>query len=206
MKQFTRLILFVAVPLLTASAFFLLGFSVSRLLSPSNRPPLTADTISVRTDSVIDTLIIHVRDTVPLLRHERILGYVPVPSIAASVAPSVAPSAPVPSSAPSTPAAVPVASPTGSSPDSLPVVQRQYSDDSTYTAYVSGPLYAHWPRLDSITVRQREIVRTFKETVTLTKRHPRLTFGVGAGYGYGFSYRGFEPFVGVTVGYRIYPP
>lgn len=202
MKQLTRLILFVAVPLLTASALFLLGFSVSRLLSPSNRPPLTADTISVRTDSVIDTLVIHVRDTVPQLRHERILGYVPVPSIAASVAPS----APVPSSAPSTPAAVPVASPTGSSPDSLPVVQRQYSDDSTYTAYVSGLRYMDYPRLDSLTVMHRTLTRTLTKTVTVQTVPSRITVGIVGGYGIGIGSRTFEPFVGVGISYRLFPP
>jgi len=196
MKTLTRLLLYAIVPLLTAAAFFAAGVWTVR----SCQPP--TDTLSVRVDSFIDTVYVETHDTLPILKKEKVLCYVPVSAPAGSPGGS----SPAPSSAPSTPAAVPVASPTGSSPDSLPVVQRTYSDDSTYTAYVSGPLYAHWPRLDSITVRQREIVRTFKETVTLTKRHPRLTFGVGAGYGYGFSYRGFEPFVGVTVGYRIYPP
>lgn len=42
----------------------------------------------------------------------------------------------------------------------LPIVQRKYTDDSTYTAYVSGLRYDIYPRLDSISVRQKMIERT----------------------------------------------
>lgn len=88
----------------------------------------------------------------------------------------------------------------------MAVVQREYSDDSTYTAYVSGLLYQDWPKLDSITVRQRTITNTVTQAVTLLQRQSRFTLSAGIGYGYGFSYRGFEPFVGLTIGYRIVPP
>ena len=91
--------------------------------------------------------------------------------------------------------------------DSLAVVQREYSDDSTYTAWVSGVRYAEWPKLDSISVRQREIVKTIHETVTLVERKKASRFAIGliGGYGYGFAYKGFEPFVGLGVSYKITP-
>lgn len=88
----------------------------------------------------------------------------------------------------------------------FPVVQRQYSDDSTYTAYVSGLRYNQWPKLDSIIVRQREITNTITKTVTLQKRRSRFSVGLQAGYGYGFQYRGFEPYVGIGVNYALFPP
>lgn len=47
----------------------------------------------------------------------------------------------------------------------LPVVQRKYSDDSTYTAYVSGVEVDPFPRLDSIITRQRTLERIVTRTV-----------------------------------------
>lgn len=65
----------------------------------------------------------------------------------------------------------------------LPVVQKTFSDDSTYTAWVSGPKVDAYPKLDSINVRQKIIERNI--TVTLTEkekeRHWRFGLGVNAG-------------------------
>jgi hypothetical protein len=79
----------------------------------------------------------------------------------------------------------------------FPVVQRQYSDDSTYTAYVSGLRYNQGPKLDSIIVRQREITNTITKTITIQKKPSRLSVGLQAGYGYGFLHKGFEPYIGI---------
>lgn len=51
----------------------------------------------------------------------------------------------------------------------LPVVQRMYSDDSTYTAYVSGLRVDSFPRLDSIDVRMRTVERTVTRTVYMKR-------------------------------------
>lgn len=76
----------------------------------------------------------------------------------------------------------------------LPIVQRHYAD-STYEAWVSGPID---PRLDSIQV--------FARTTTITKREwkppKRWHIGVTAGYGYGA--KGFQPYVGVGITYSIF--
>lgn len=143
------------------------------------------DTIDVRVDSVRDTLIVEYHDTVPKEVAKTVLCYVDVP--------------------------VPVPAPSDSvSSDSttitMPVVQKTYTDDSTYTAYVSGLRYNQWPKLDSIIVRQREITNTITKTITLQKRRSRFSVGIQAGYGYGFQYRGFEPYVGVGVSYSLFPP
>lgn len=58
------------------------------------------------------------------------------------------------------------------------VVQRRYSDDSTYTAYVSGIKYGVYPKLDSVIVRQREISHTILEKITITKKK-HWHFGLG---------------------------
>ena len=84
----------------------------------------------------------------------------------------------------------------------LPKVQRVYSDDSTYKAWVSG----YEPRLDSINVYRK----TIKETVTITiptkkKRTfwQRFNIGVQAGYGLGLDDKKTHPYVGCGVGFNF---
>ena len=147
---------------------------------------LERDTLSVRVDSFRDTMYVEVHDTVPTIKQEKVVCYVKIPTKIEHDG-----------------------SDTLKNCDSLniAVVQREYSDDSTYTAWVSGVRYAEWPKLDSISVRQREIVKTIHETVTLVERKKASRFAIGliGGYGYGFAYKGFEPFVGVGVSYKITP-
>lgn len=70
----------------------------------------------------------------------------------------------------------------------VPIEQKVYGD-SNYTAWVSGYL----PKLDSIQVYRREtVIRT---------RAKRWAIGVQAGYG--ITTRGFAPYAGVGVTYRI---
>lgn len=72
-------------------------------------------------------------------------------------------------------------------PDSgmaLPVVQKMYSDDSTYTAYVSGVDVACYPKLDSISVRQRTVTHdVIKNTIINNTKPVTIGLQVGAGYG-----------------------
>lgn len=84
----------------------------------------------------------------------------------------------------------------------LPKVQRVYSDDSTYTAWVSG----YEPRLDSINVYRK----TIKETVTITtptkkKRTfwQRFNIGIQAGYGLGLDDKKTHPYVGCGIGFNF---
>ncbi len=76
----------------------------------------------------------------------------------------------------------------------LSILQRHYAD-STYEAWVSGPID---PRLDS--------VRVFAPTTIITKREwkppKRWHIGVTAGYGYGTN--GFQPYIGVGITYSIF--
>ena len=151
------------------------------------------DTLSVRVDSVRDTVYVEVHDTVPVVKRERVLCYVKVPVRDSTFR--------------STFGRLQGKNVQCSTfNDSMAVVQREYSDDSTYTAYVSGLLYQDWPKLDSITVRQRTITNTVTQTVALMKRQSRFTLSAGIGYGYGIRYKGFEPYIGITLGYRLLPP
>ena len=140
------------------------------------------DTVSVRVDSVVrvDTVIRH--DTVPVMRTERIVRYVPRKDVLASNHADTVPT---------------------DKPDSLPIVQKEYSDDSTYTAYVSGVKYGQWPRLDSISTCTRVVTNTVTRTITVRERESTWSLGLQAGYGYGLLHRGFEPYVGVGLAYRF---
>ena len=76
------------------------------------------------------------------------------------------------------------------------ITQKVYSDDSTYTAYVSGVN----PNLDSIFVKQKEVTHSILETRTLqVKKFRRWNIGLIGGYGYGFKSKNLEPFVGVGI-------
>ena len=76
------------------------------------------------------------------------------------------------------------------------ITQKVYSDDSTYTAYVSGVN----PNLDSIFVKQKEVTHSILETRTLqVKKFRRWNVGLICGYGYGFKSKNLEPFIGVGI-------
>lgn len=139
------------------------------------------DTLSMKVDSFRDTFYVEVHDTVPVVKRESVLCYVPCDS--GQICPA------------------------RDREDSLAVVQREYSDDSTYTAWVSGVRYGGWPKLDSVTVRQREIVKTAHETVVLAEKgkERRLSVGITGGLGIGITTRRPDVWVGVGMVYRIPP-
>lgn len=75
----------------------------------------------------------------------------------------------------------------------LPIVQRHYSD-STYEAWVSGPID---PQLDSVIV--------FAPTTIITKREwkPPKRWHIGPTIGYGYTPQGFQPYIGISITYSI---
>lgn len=137
------------------------------------------DTISVRVDSVHDTLFIEKWDTVPHEVKCKVVQYVEIPVYlpADSVSQS-------------------------DSIITLPVVQKTFTDDSTYTAYVSGMEYDGWPKLDSIALRQQVVTNTIRETVTLGIRK-RWTFGIQVGAGFGMIQRKPDIYIGAGVQYNF---
>lgn len=129
-----------------------------------------------------DTMTIEVHDTVPQVRTERVVKYIPMPDGKPTGAVAIADSAKT---------------------DSIAIVQREYSDDSTYTAWVSGLEYDVWPKLDSINVRRQIITEHIKETITVNKNSSRWSIGAQAGVGYGFRFKGIEPYIGVGINFRL---
>lgn len=126
----------------------------------------TADTITVER---IDTQYITKTDTVPVVQHETITKYVDIPVYRDSIVHDTL---------------------------SVPVVQRTYTDDSTYTAYVSGLQYDIYPLLDSITVQQRTIYHDIERTITVEQKR-RLRLGIQAGAGIGVFSRKPDVYIGI---------
>ena len=124
------------------------------------------DTVTVER---IDTQYITKTDTVPDVQRETIIKYVGIPVYKDSIVHDTL---------------------------SVPVVQLTYSDDSTYTAYVSGLQYDSFPRLDSITVQQRNIYHEIERTIAVEHKR-RLRLGVQAGAGIGVFSRKPDVYIGI---------
>lgn len=145
---------------------------------------VTSDT--VRTS---DTVYVEQKDSAPALKDEKVTGSVVVLLPHSHAAqPDTMPSEPLPSERDSI---------------VLPIVQRRYSDDSTYTAYVSGAKIDPFPRLDSIIVRQRTVTNTVTVTNTISRKRRHWHFGVGATSGYGLFGRQFDVILGAGVLYEF---
>ena len=186
-----NLLLYVIVPMIPVAIMAIVSLWCYQKCDGNDVVP--TDTLSVRVDSVRDTVYVEVHDTVPVVKRERVLCYVKVPVRDSTFR--------------STFGRLQGKNVQRSTfNDSMAVVQREYSDDSTYTAYVSGLLYQDLPKLDSKTVRQRTVTNTVTETVTLQRKVSRWCLTAGIGYGYGIRYKGFEPHIGITLGYRLLPP
>lgn len=126
-----------------------------------------------KTDTMLvehtDTQYIMKTDTVPVVKHETITKYVDIPVYRDSIIHDTV---------------------------SLAVVQRTYTDDSTYTAYISGLQYDIYPRLDSITVQQRTIYHEIERTITVEQKR-RLRLGIQAGAGIGVFSRKPDVYIGI---------
>lgn len=111
--------------------------------------------LPARTDTVETVRWDTVPDTLPPLKGEKVIKYIKVPC-SSSQPDSLTSGGGIKDSMPN-------------SLITLPIVQRKYTDDSTYTAYVSGARVDSFPRLDSIITRQRTLERIVTRTVYMRK-------------------------------------
>lgn len=75
----------------------------------------------------------------------------------------------------------------------IPISQKEYSDDSTYTAWISG----YKANLDSINVYNRTITKVVKE-----KKLDKWSIGVGIGIGYDCQH--VRPYIGIGLQYNLF--
>ena len=79
---------------------------------------------------------------------------------------------------------------------SVAMERKVYTDSSTYRAVISGA----WVNLDTIEVWNRhENVSVIRRESVRAKR-----WSVGVGVGYGWNGRGWSPYAGVTVSYKLW--
>lgn len=123
----------------------------------------------IREKLLIDTIYITHTDTLPVLRTEVHTKYVSIPVYRDSIVVDSV---------------------------QLDVVQRTYSDDSTYTAYVSGVAVDSFPRLDSISVTQRTILIDHEVERMITKKR-KITVGLQTGAGVGITTRQPDIYIGI---------
>lgn len=172
------MLMYLAVPVFMMVLVVLVGCFCFNGCTGKGKPD--GDTITVRVDSIRDTVYVEVHDTVPVVKQETVVRYVKIPVQKREEA-------------------------EGEVKDTvdMPVIQREYSDDSTYTAYVSGLKYEQWPKLDSITVRQRNIETIVERTITVRKKQSRWGIGITGGYSFGLADYKFQPYIGFGFGYYI---
>lgn len=82
---------------------------------------------------------------------------------------------------------------------SFDMVQKEYSDDSTYTAYVSGLKYGDYPKLDSVIVRQKITERTITNTIYREKKGFKIKLRPAVGGGYDPINRNWGVMIGGAV-------
>lgn len=80
----------------------------------------------------------------------------------------------------------------------IPIIQRVYSDDSTYVAYVSG----YKPKLDSIDVFRKEII--VERTISVRDKSKRWGIGPFVGVGYDIGNNRAGAVIGVGISYNIF--
>ena len=136
-------------------------------------------TMPTKTETVTDVRYIEKTDTSPVVKKDTVVRYVKVPVVRHKTDTVTMPADSI----------------------ELEVTQKVYSDDSTYTAYVSG----YMPSLDSISVRQKEITNNIINTRILhEKEFRRWSVGITGGYGYGLRTGSLEPFIGLGVTIRLF--
>lgn len=79
----------------------------------------------------------------------------------------------------------------------IPITQKEYGDDSTYTAWVSG----YEPKLDSIDIYKKTIY--IDKTITKTKKQ-KFVVGPHVGVGYDIKNNNFSPTIGIGVTYNLF--
>ena len=82
------------------------------------------------------------------------------------------------------------------------VVQKEYSD-SNYTAYVSGVMVGDYPRLDSIAIYQRTIIKEIERYREVEIKPKRISWGLQGGVGYGLISGKPDVYIGAGVQIRL---
>lgn len=111
----------------------------------------------VKPDTVYVERVLEVHDTTPVIKDEKVIGHAAIPVHSCSLNTG---KNHVKETGKSIHDTANIVKKDENLNMKFDIVQRKYTDDSTYTAYVSGLRHDIYPRLDSISVRQKMIERT----------------------------------------------
>jgi hypothetical protein len=189
-------VLFLGAALIMAIGYGLWEHGTVKRLREQIAKSETIRVTEVRTDTI--------HDTIPKIAEEKQVGVlkVPVNDILSRLKPAYsAESADIKQKEVEN-SAYNMMQPTSIDTIELPKVQRVYTDDSTYKAWVSG----YNPRLDSINVYRKTIKETVTITIPVKKKRTfwqRFNIGIQAGYGIGLDDKKAHPYLGGGVGFSF---
>lgn len=149
----------------------------------------------VRSDTVYKEKVVKVKDTAPGIKDEKTVGHATFPVHSSS---SNTGKNHVKETGKSIHDTANIAKKDENLNMTLDIVQRKYTDDSTYTAYVSGLKYDVYPKLDSILVRQKTVERTITKTIE-RKQGVKVKIRPAVGAGYGFTSQKFDVWLGAAL-------
>lgn len=196
LKIAAMVVLFLGAALIMAIGYGLWEHGTVKRLREQIARSETIRVTEVRTDTI--------HDTIPKIAEERQVGTIKVPAndILSIHRPSYsAENADVKQKEVEN-SAYQTMQPTAIDTIELPKMQRVYTDDSTYRAWVSG----YEPRLDSINVFRKIIKETVTITIPTKKKRTfwqRFNIGVQAGYGLGLDDKKAHPYVGCGIGFNL---
>lgn len=150
----------------------------------------------VRSDTVYKEKVIKVKDTAPSVKDEKTIGHATFPIHSSS---SNTGKNHVKETGKSIHDTANIAKKDENLNMTLDIVQRKYTDDSTYTAYVSGLRYDIYPRLDSVIVRQKMIERTITNNIYRDRKGLKVKLRPAIGGGYDPLNRQCGVYVGAAV-------
>ena len=150
----------------------------------------------VKSDTVYKEKIVEVKDTTPGIKNEKVIGQVSIP--VHSNSPHTGKNH-VKETGKSIQDTANIAKKDENLNMTLGIVQRKYTDDSTYTAYVSGLRYDIYPRLDSVIVRQKMIERTITNNIYRDRNGLKVKLRPAIGGGYDPLNRQWGVYVGAAV-------
>ena len=153
-------------------------------------------TCVVRSDTVYKEKVVEVKDTAPGIKEEKVIGQITFPVLSSS--PHIGKNH-VKETGKSIHDTADIAKKDENLNMTLDIVQRKYTDDSTYTAYVSGLKYDIYPRLDSVIVRQKIIERTITNNIYRNRNGLKVKLRPAIGGGYDPLNRQWGVYVGAAV-------
>jgi len=174
-------------------ALIIFMFAVSVCLNIGMYRHLKTDI--VKSDTVYKEKVIKVKDTAPSVKDEKTVGHATFPVHSSS---SNTGKNHVKETGKSIHGTANIAKKDENLNMTLDIVQRKYTDDSTYTAYVSGLRYDVYPKLDSILVRQKTVERTITKTIE-RKQVVKVKIRPAVGAGYGLTSQKFDVWLGAAL-------